>query len=299
MAEKIGFIGLGMMGHGMAKNLATKGFSLTVLGHKNRKPIESLKGMGAAEAANPAEVAARADIIFICVVGSPQVEEIVYGQNGLLGAVKAGQIVVDCSTSEPESTARIAEDFSFKKVTFVDAPLARTPKEAEEGRLNVMVGAEPAVFRKIEPALKTFAENIFHVGGSGAGHKLKLVNNFFAMGQAALIAESLVAAKRAGIDLDAFCKVVGAGGANSGIFQMVALSAVAGTYDGLRFGLDLARKDLRYYTHMTEQLGLPSVLGEAVHQSFVLASAMGFGDRLVGSLVAAQEKLTGTAVAKG
>ncbi len=119
------------------------------------------------------------------------------------------------------------------------------------------------------------------------------------MGQAALIAEALVAAKRAGIDLDAFCKVVGAGGANSGIFQMVALSAVAGTYDGLRFGLDLARKDVRYYTHMTEQLGLPSMLGEAVHQSFVLASAMGFGDKLVGSLVAAQEKITGTSVGKG
>ncbi len=298
MAEKIGFIGLGMMGHGMAKNLVTKGFPLTVLGHKNRKPIESLKTLGAAEAANPAEVAANADIIFICVVGSPQVEQVVFGQNGLLGAVKAGQIVVDCSTSEPESTARIAEEFSFKKVTFVDAPLARTPKEAEEGKLNVMVGAEPAVFKKIEPALKTFAENIFHVGGSGAGHKLKLVNNFFAMGQAALIAESLVAAKRAGIDLDAFCKVVGAGGANSGIFQMVGVSAVAGTYDGLRFGLDLARKDLRYYTHMTEQLGLPSVLGEAVHQSFVLASAMGFGDKLVGSLVQAQEKITGTKVGK-
>jgi len=298
VADKIGFIGLGMMGHGMAKNLVTKGFPLTVLGHKNRKPIESLKSMGATEGTSPADVAAKSDIIFICVIGSPQVEQVVFGQNGLLGAVKPGQIVVDCSTSEPESTARIAEEFSFKKVTFVDAPLARAPKEAEEGKLNVMVGAEPAVFQKIEPALKTFAENIFHVGGSGAGHKLKLVNNFFAMGQAALIAESLVAAKKAGIDLDAFCKVVGAGGANSGIFQMVGLSAVAGTYDGLRFGLDLARKDLRYYTHMTEQLGLPSVLGEAVHQSFVLASALGFGDKLVGSLVQAQEKITGTKVGK-
>ena len=298
MADKIGFIGLGMMGHGMAKNLVTKGFPLTVLGHKNRKPIESLKSMGATEGTSPADVAAKSDIIFICVIGSPQVEQVVFGQNGLLGAVKPGQIVIDCSTSEPESTARIAEEFSLKKVTFVDAPLARTPKEAEEGKLNVMVGAEPAVFQKIEPALKTFAENIFHVGGSGAGHKLKLVNNFFAMGQAALIAESLVAAKKAGIDLDAFCKVVGAGGANSGIFQMVGLSAVAGTYDGLRFGLDLARKDLRYYTHMTEQLGLPSVLGEAVHQSFVLASALGFGDKLVGSLVQAQEKITGTKVGK-
>ena len=118
------------------------------------------------------------------------------------------------------------------------------------------------------------------------------------MGQAALISEALVAAAKSGLDLDAFCKVVSAGGANSGIFQMIAPSALAGTYDGLKFGLDLARKDLRYYTHLTEHLGLPGYLGETVHQSFVLASALGYGGQFVGSMVAAQEKITGTAIAR-
>ena len=181
---------------------------------------------------------------------------------------------------------------------FADAPLARSPKEAEEGRLNAMVGADPAVFAIIEPVLKAFCENIFHVGGPGSGHKTKLVYNFLTMGQAALISEALIAAAKSGLDLDAFCKVVSAGGANSGIFQMLAPSALAGTYDGLKFGLDLARKDLRYYTHLTEHLGLPSYLGETVHQSFVLASALGYGDKFVGSMVAAQEKITGTAIAR-
>ncbi|MGE3144031.1 MAG: NAD(P)-dependent oxidoreductase, partial [Pseudorhodoplanes sp.] len=161
-----------------------------------------------------------------------------------------------------------------------------------------MVGAERDVFEKIEPVLKAFCENIFHVGGPGAGHRTKLVYNFLTMGQAALISEALVAAAKSGLDLDAFCKVVSAGGANSGIFQMIAPSALAGTYDGLKFGLDLARKDLRYYTRLAEHLRLPSYLGETVHQSFVLASALGYGDKFVGSLVAAQEKISGTAIAR-
>jgi 3-hydroxyisobutyrate dehydrogenase-like beta-hydroxyacid dehydrogenase len=168
--------------------------------------------------------------------------------------------------------------------------------EAEAGKLNVMVGASAEDFARIEPLLKCFAENIFHVGGPGAGHKTKLVYNLLTMGQAALIAEALVAAAKSGLDIDAFSKVVAAGAANSGIYQMIVPSARAGTYDGLRFGLDLARKDLRYYTHMTETLGLPSVVAEAVHQSFVQASALGFGTGMVGSLVAAQERITGAKV---
>jgi 3-hydroxyisobutyrate dehydrogenase-like beta-hydroxyacid dehydrogenase len=216
----------------------------------------------------------------------------------VLSAACKGLVLIDCTTSEPVSTDRIVAECKAKGVSFVDAPLARSPKEAEEGRLNAMVGAEPDVFPSVEPVLKAFCENIFHVGGPGAGHKTKLVYNFLTMGQTALIAEALAAAAKAGLDLDAFCKVVSAGGANSGIFQMVAPSALAGTYDGLKFGLDLARKDLRYYTHLTEHLGLPSLLGETVHQSFVLASALGYGDKFVGSMVAAQEKMTGTAVAR-
>ena len=207
-------------------------------------------------------------------------------------------MVVDCSTSEPASSMRIHADFAARGVPFVDAPLARTPKEAAEGRLNVMVGAEPPVFHRVEPVLRAFAENIFHVGGPGAGHRTKLINNFLAMGQAALIAEALVAASKAGVDLEALYKVVSAGGPNSGIFQMIVPALLSGSYEGLRFGLDLARKDLRYYTHMTESLDLPSPLGEAVHQAFVQASALGLGGEMVGGLVKAQERLTGQRVVR-
>jgi len=295
---RIGFIGVGMMGHGMAKNLVEKGFTTCVLGNRNRTPVEDLLRRGAREGRSPADVARQSDIVFLCVTGSPQVEAIVYGADGLLLAAAKGLIIVDCSTSEPDSTARIFDDFAAKGVAFADAPLARTPKEAEEGRLNVMVGADPAVFTAIKPALDTFGENIFHVGGPGAGHKTKLLNNFIAMGHAALIAEVLVAGAKAGVDLENFFKVVSVGGANSGIFQMIVPKALAGDYGGLQFGLSLAQKDLRYYTHMTEALNLPGFLGEAVHQSFVQAVAMGLGPKLVGSLIEAQEKITGVRIGK-
>jgi len=295
---RIGFIGLGAMGRGMARNLAAKGFALTVVGNRNRAPVDDLKSRGAAEAKTPAEAAETSDVVIICVTETPVVEQIIYGPDGVLKAARKDLILVDCTTSEPVSTDRIIADCKAKGMRFADAPLARSPKEAEEGRLNAMVGADADVFAIIEPVLKAFCENIFHVGGPGSGHKTKLVYNFLTMGQAALISEALVAAAKSGLDLDAFCKVVSAGGANSGIFQMLAPSALAGTYDGLKFGLDLARKDLRYYTHLTEHLGLPSYLGETVHQSFVLASALGYGDKFVGSMVAAQEKITGTAIAR-
>lgn len=288
---RIGFIGVGMMGHGMAKNLLEKGFSATVLGNSNRAPVDDLVSRGAREGKHPDDIAAASDVVFLCVPGSPQVEQVVYGPRGLKGAVKQGQIVVDCSTSEPSSTARIYNDLQALSVPFVDAPLARTPREAEAGKLNVMVGAEPEIFARIKPALDTFAENIFHVGGPGAGHTTKLVNNFLAMGQAALIAEALMAGQRAGLDLNAFQKVITAGGANSGIFQMIVPRILEGDDTGLPFLLRLAQKDLRYYTHLTENLSMPAQLGECVHQTFVQAAALGFGDSMVGALVRAQEKI--------
>jgi 3-hydroxyisobutyrate dehydrogenase-like beta-hydroxyacid dehydrogenase len=289
--QRIGFIGLGLMGHGMAKNLVAKGFPLTVLGHRNRAPIEALVKQGAKEAKSGAELAQVSDIVFLCVTGSPQVEETVYKAGGVLEGARAGLVVVDCSTSEPDSTLRIARDFDAKGAAYVDAPLARTPKEAEEGRLNVMVGADATVFSTIEPVLKAFAENIFHVGGLGAAHKLKLINNFLAMGQASLIAEAAAAAAKVGVDLDALARIIGAGAVNSGIFQMMVPPALKGDLATFKFGLANARKDLRYYTHMTEEAGLPSMLGEAVHQTLVQAVALGFGDRFVPSLMEAQERI--------
>lgn len=293
----IGFIGAsGLMGHGMAKNLLAKGHALALTVHRNRERVADLLAAGASEAPSPAALAAGSEIVFLCVTGSPQVEASV---EALLGGAKAGLLIVDCSTSEPASTAVLRERCAAKQVTFVDAPLARTPVEAEAGRLNVMVGAEPAVFAALEPVIKCFAENVFHVGGPGAGHTIKLLNNFIGQAICTATAEALAVGRRAGVDLKQLVQLIGAGPVNSGLFQAMA-KTLDGQLDGLKFELDLARKDVRYYTHLAEGLAIPSVMGEAVHQSLSLASALGHGKKFVPSLVEAQEQLAGvTLVPRG
>ncbi|MBI1942596.1 MAG: NAD(P)-dependent oxidoreductase, partial [Betaproteobacteria bacterium] len=165
--QRIGFIGIGMMGHGMARNLLAKGHPLAFLVHRNRSNIEDLIAGGAQELKTPAQVIAASDVVILCVTGTPQVEANVYGADGLLSACRKGQIVIDCSTAIPESTDRIRADFGRKGVRFVDAPLARTPVQAEQGKLNCMVGADEGALAEIRPVLEKFCENIFHVGGPG------------------------------------------------------------------------------------------------------------------------------------
>jgi 3-hydroxyisobutyrate dehydrogenase-like beta-hydroxyacid dehydrogenase len=294
---RIGFIGLGLMGHGMAKNLLAKGFPLTVRAHRNRKPLEDLLAAGAKEVASNAEVARNADIVFLCVTGAPQVEEIVFGAEGLMSAVRQGLVVVDTSTSEPSTTAKMREALAHEGVAFVDAPLARTPVEAEQGRLNVMVGADDAMFAKLKPVLAAFAENIIHAGPPGHGLVLKLINNFLAQAICTASAEAVATAAKAGLSIRKLHEVISAGGVNSGLFQLIVGKMLeSGDLTGLKFTLANAAKDLRYYTHLTESLMLPSIVGEAVHQSLVTANALGFGDKYVPSLIEAQEKLTGVAI---
>ena len=132
MSKKIGFIGVGMMGHGMVKNLLEKGFRVTAMAHHNRAPLEDLLQKGAREAATPKAIAEASEVVILCVTGSPQVEQCMYGENGVIAGCRSGSIVIDCSTAEPTSTDRIAADLSAKGITLVDAPLARTPVEAEE-----------------------------------------------------------------------------------------------------------------------------------------------------------------------
>lgn len=291
MTQKIGLIGIGMMGHGIAKNLVAKGFALTLKANRNRSTLADLLAAGATEVQTDADVAKAADIVFICVTGSTQVEQIVYGPQGLLSAAREGLLVVDTSTAEPQSTARIRDDFAAQGVRFVDAPMARTPKEAEEGRLNIMVGAEPADFARIEPVLKAFCENIFHVGPPGSGHVLKLVNNMLAMSQAAAIAEAVAVAAKAGLPLQKLYDVVSVGGVNSGIFQMMVGRMLQGDLAGLKFSIANAQKDLRYYTHLAESLPVASFVAEAAHQSFVQAATLGLGDKFIASLFEAQERI--------
>ncbi len=294
--QRIGFIGAsGLMGHGIAKNLRAAGHPLALTVHRNRERVADLLAAGATEVASPAALAAGCDIVFLCVTGSPQVEAAVGGPDGLLSAAQAGLVIVDCSTSEPDSTTRLREQCGAVGVGFVDAPLARTPVEAELGKLNVMVGATDAHFALLRPVIAAFAENVIHVGGPGAGHTIKLLNNFIGQAICAATAEAFATGQRAGVDLHKLVELVSAGAVNSGLFQAMA-KTLNGDMTGLKFELDNARKDLRYYTHLAESLNVPSIVGEAVHQSLAIASALGHGGEYVTSLVRAQEKLSGAQI---
>ena len=178
----IGFIGLGLMGHGMAKNIRKGGFELWVSGRSNRKPIESLLSMGAKEAASPREMAAKCDIIHLCLSSSAQVEGVVRGEDGILAGARPGLIVIDTSTSDPGSTLKLAAEMEAKGAHMVDAPLGRTPKEAEEGKLDAMVGCDESIFQSVSPVIECWAATVTRIGPVGSGHKMKLLMNFIGIG---------------------------------------------------------------------------------------------------------------------
>lgn len=286
-ATRIGFVGLGAMGRGMALNFVAKGYQLTVLGNRNQKPVDELREKGAAVAADAADLASRSDIVFICVRDSEQVERIVQGERGLLSGALPSLIIVDCTTSRPESTATLRDKARAMDIDFIDAPLGRSVKEALEGRLNVMVGATQEQFDRLRPVLSAIAENIFHVGGPGSGHKAKLINNFIAMGYIALLAEGFSAASHAEVDSDVLLTILSSGPVGCPMLQAVVPSIQSRTYDGVKFKLDTARKDLRYYTHLAEDIRHPTLLGDAVHQILTIASARGYGSESVVSVAKA------------
>ena len=277
----VGFVGVGLMGHGMAKNLVSKGWPLVVLGHRKREPVEHLKSLGAREAATPRELAAQCEIVHLCVTGSPQVEATLRGPDGLLAGAAPGTVIIDCSTSNPVSTLALAEEAKARGVHFVDAPLSRTPVEAEAGTLDTMVGAEPEVFARIEPVLRCWAGHVVHLGPVGLGHKMKLINNFVAMGYAALFAEGLAIARKAGLSVAQFHAVVGAGRMRSPFYDTFMRWSVDGDPNAHKFSISNAHKDMRYLAAMAGEIGAVNPLQAAVKNSFAAMEAAGQGERYV------------------
>ena len=297
MTDRVGFAGTGLMGRGMAKNILAAGYPLAVVAHRSRAPIETLVRLGATELHSYRNLAAGSDVVLLCVTGTPEVESIVHGRDGLLEGAREGLIVIDCSTSEPASSERIRVDLAERGASLVDAPLARTPAEAEAGRLNTMVGASQEDFARVRPLLEACCENIFHMGPVGSGHKTKLVYNFITMGYAALISEALCACAATGVDLKRFSDVVSAGGANSGIFQLIVPKALeSGDCSGLNFSLANAEKDLRYYNRMADTVPLSGPLGRAVQHALIQGLNLGYANGLVGDLVRVQERLNGIGI---
>lgn len=291
--KTVGLIGVGLMGHGIGKNVLEKGFALNVMAHRNRAPVEDLVKGGAKEKATPAEIAAASDMVILCVTGTPQVEEVVYGEKGLLASGKKGLIIADCSTAIPDSTRKIAADCAAKGIHFLDTPMTRTPKEAAAGKLGLMVGGDAVVFEKIRPVLSTFSDLIVHCGDVGSAHQVKLINNFLSLGHAAIAAEAITVAAKGGIKMDALREVIMGGGAASTMFGRLIHVPLSDDDSYAKFAIRNARKDLRYYTNMTEQMPIASPIAETIHQAFVLADTMGYGERYVPRMIDMMMQLAG------
>lgn len=293
MIRNVGFIGIGMMGHGMAGNILEKGFALTVLGHSNREPVEDLVGRGAVEASSPRELAERTDAVFLCVTGAPEVEALVLGDGGVITGCRPGSIVVDCSTSQPAVTRKIAGELAERGAFMVDAPVTRAPKDAEAGRLNSLVGAEPEVLERIRPVIETYSETITHFGPVGAGIAAKLVNNFVTTGYTALIAEGMAMCAAAGVDMRKAYDVMSRGAADSGVLRKMIPSFLEGDLTGHKFAIRNAHKDVGYCRDMAEALGFRSLLVEALHHTYAEAVEAGLGERLMASLTELHESRNG------
>ena len=275
---KVGLIGVGLMGHGIGKNIVGKGWELHFLDQVGNQPTTDLVELGATPHDKAKDLAAVCDIVVLCVTGTPQVEDVLVGSGAVLAVLKPGSIVVDCSTAIPSSTRALATRVRDRGCDFVDAAMTRTPKEAEEGRLNLLVGGEPTSIARIRPLLESFAENIFVAGGVGSGHQLKLIHNIISLGTVTLIAEVAACAIKDGMDLAAMVDCLRKGGAGGAALERVAPYILEGNSELLRFTISNAYKDAGYYTQMAGELGAAQLMANAVHQTLGGLVERGEGD---------------------
>ncbi len=285
MKRKIGMVGIGLMGHGIARNVAKHGYPLVVLEHAGNQSLDELKAVGVTTVATGAALAASVDLIILCVTGSPEVEAVLTGEGGVLHGLRAGTVVIDCSTAVPSSTERMAQAVKAAGGRFVDAPMTRTAKEAHEGRLNLLVGAEPVLFDEIRPVLACFAENITLAGPTGAGHRMKLLHNSVSLGFIALLAEAAACAERAGIAPQVLVDVLGQGGGGGVALERLKPYLLSRDASGLKFAMGNAQKDLGYYTQMARDTQAVYAIADAVHGTYVAAAAQAGPQTMVPELV--------------
>lgn len=282
---KIGFIGLGLMGDAMVQRLQAKGYALNVLANRSRANVDAAVARGASEVASAREVAEASDIIMLCMDTSASVEARMKGDDGVLAGLTAGKTVIDFGTSLPASTRMLGALAQEKGAEYLDAPLGRTPSHALDGLLNIMAAGDMAAFERVKPVLEDLGENVFHLGPLGAGHTVKLINNFFGMTVATAMSEGFAMADLAGVERQTLYDVMSAGPLHSGMMDFVKGYAVDGDPAQLAFAIKNARKDVGYYATMADDAGVTSLMSGAPKQALGLAVAEGRGDHMVSQMV--------------
>jgi 3-hydroxyisobutyrate dehydrogenase-like beta-hydroxyacid dehydrogenase len=262
---RMGFIGVGLMGQGMAECLLKAGHALVVSAHSNHKPIEQLILLGAEEVADATAVAESVDVLFLCL---PNADTVLSVMNQIMPALRIGALVIDTSTSLPERSSELAARLRDRGVGFVDAPVTGGPEGAAAGTLTSMVGGYEPDYQRALSLINCYSESVVYFGTSGSGNKAKLIHNFITTGQVALIVEAMRCCDKAGLDRAQLYEVLSQGGASSKTLSKLMPSALAGSYDGHRFTLENASKDVDYMAYMLAQLKEQSRIIEGLQQFY-------------------------------
>jgi 3-hydroxyisobutyrate dehydrogenase len=294
MSKPVGFIGLGIMGRGMARNLIQAGFELRVW-NRTASRIDELVDAEAVAADSPAELASQCDIIIVCVSDTPDVQAVILGENGIIHGAQSGALVIDTSTISPRATREIAERLAQHGVHMLDAPISGGSEGAAKGTLSIMVGGESAQMERAMPVFSAMGEKITHVGGTGAGQMVKLVNQIRVVGNALAMCEALVFAQAGGLDLEKTLAAVSDGAAGSWMLTMRGPQILERDWSP-GFTIDLQQKDVRLALVAADELGVPVPITSMAFHYYRSLQAQGLGGDGNHALIKAMERLAGIEV---
>lgn len=295
MDECIGFIGLGIMGQGMARNLLRAGFDLTVW-NRTAARMEPLLAAGARAAASPAELAGRCSVVITCVSDTPDVEDVVLGEQGAIHGLQAGSLLIDMSTISPQATQTMSRRLAENGVHMLDAPVSGGSEGAARGTLSIMVGGEEEQVARAMPLLQAMGQSITHVGGQGAGQMVKLVNQILVVVTMLGVGEALLFAQAGNLDLQKTLDAVSQGAAGSWMLSNRGPQVIARDWRP-GFMVDLQQKDLRLVLEAGDALGVPLLGTSLVFQLYRTLQQAGLGGEGNHALVKALEQLAGVTIA--
>lgn len=291
MSERIGFIGIGIMGRGMAHNILKAGYELTVW-NRTASKTAPLAEAGAHVAASAADLAANSDVIFICVSDTADVEAVLFGENGVSAGVQSGSLVIDCSTISPAATREFAARLRKQGVAMLDAPISGGSEGAARGTLSIMVGGEETDFERALPVLQAVGKQITHVGPTGAGQTVKLMNQILVVGHALAMSEAFIFAEASGVDLEKALEAVKAGAAGSWMLSFRGPQILQRDWRP-GFTIDLQQKDLRLVLEAADYVGAPLPATAQIFQMYRTLQAQGLGGEGNHALIKALEHLAG------
>ena len=294
MSESVGFVGIGIMGRGMVRNLAKAGLKPRIW-NRTRSRLDDLVAEGFDVAEDPAALAATSDVVLICVSDTPDVEAVVLGKRGVLEGIRPGSLVVDMSTISPRATVEIGKRLAEREVHMLDAPISGGSEGAAKGTLSIMVGGEAGQVERVMPFFRAMGKAITHVGPLGAGQKVKLVNQILVVVNALAVSEALLFAQAGGLDLEKTLEAVVPGAAGSWMLQFRGPQVVKRDWRP-GFTIDLQQKDLRLVLEAADQLGTPVLGTSLVFNLYRTLQAEGLGSEGNHALVKALERLSGIEV---